>query len=94
MSIGGEQLSPISGLAEAIGLLREGELSGDWFDAPLGDVTRSDAPGLATILHNDAQRDALVGFVDDVLERRHGARRPAEMSATSGSRCSPRRTPP
>ncbi|MDO6824394.1 DUF6603 domain-containing protein [Marinobacter sp. 1_MG-2023] len=53
-------------LAEAVGLTRDGDLQGQWFQDPLGrpDGTRR---GLSSMMYRDDQRDALIEFVDDVL---------------------------
>ncbi len=66
MTIGAEQLDSFAALAEAIGLMRDGELNGAWFTDPVGG-TQPTVPGLATMLYDDDQRDALVQFVDEVL---------------------------
>ncbi|MGE3443366.1 MAG: DUF6603 domain-containing protein [Acidimicrobiia bacterium] len=67
MSIGGDELGAFADLARALGLLRNDELSGAWFQDPMGDASTSDKRGLATILFDDDQREALLDFVDDVL---------------------------
>ena len=61
-----DELDAFSSLAEAVGLTEDGELKGAWFEDPLGTPNGS-TRGLSSIMYTDAQRDALLAFVDDVL---------------------------
>ncbi|WP_152207342.1 DUF6603 domain-containing protein [Marinobacter changyiensis] len=62
----GQNLDVFSTLAEAVGLTRDGELQGPWFQDPLGTPTGSKR-GLSSMMYLDDQREALIAFVDDVL---------------------------
>ncbi len=61
-----QNLDVFATLAEAVGLTRDGELQGQWFENPLGTPTGSKR-GLSSLMYLDDQRDALIDFVDDVL---------------------------
>lgn len=67
MTIVAEQLDGFAALATAIGLLREGEISGAWFENPIGSATNPVQPGLSTMAFVDEQRQGLVDFIDEVL---------------------------
>ena len=61
-----QNLDVFGTLAEAVGLTRDGELQGDWFQDPLGNPNGSKR-GLSSMMYLDEQREALIAFVDDVL---------------------------
>lgn len=61
-----QNLDVFGTLAEAVGLTRDGELQGDWFQDPLGNSNGSKR-GLSSMMYLDEQREALIAFVDDVL---------------------------
>jgi len=61
-----QNLDVFSTLAEAVGLTRNGELQGDWFQDPLGTPDGS-RRGLSSMMYLDEQREALIAFVDEVL---------------------------
>lgn len=61
-----EELDVFETLAEAVGLTRDGELQGQWFEDPLGNPNGS-RRGLSSMMYTDDQRTALMTFVDDVL---------------------------
>jgi hypothetical protein len=67
MSIGAEQLDSFAALAAAIGLLRNGELSGSWFENPIGSRGPAIQQGLSTMIFDDQQREGLLTFVDEAL---------------------------
>ena len=65
--MGAEQnLDVFATLAEAVGLTRDGELQGQWFQDPLGTPNGSKR-GLSSMMYLEDQREALITFVDDVL---------------------------
>ena len=76
MTLNAADLDAFGQLGQALGILGpEGTPNASWFTDPLGDGSN---PGLRTILTDPAQRDALLGFVDEVLgdperETRDGA---------------------
>lgn len=61
-----ENLDVFSTLAEAVGLLKGGQLQSGWFENPIGNANGS-TPGLSSMMYTDAQREALMTFVDEVL---------------------------
>jgi len=61
-----QNLDVFATLAEAVGLTRDGELQGQWFQDPLGTPNGSKR-GLSSMMFLDDQREALIAFVDDVL---------------------------
>jgi len=63
---GSTDLDAFASLAEAVGLTQDGELNGAWFEDPLG-TADGGKPGLRSIIYTDAQRNALLTFVDEVL---------------------------
>ena len=66
MALNAGQLDAFGLLAQALGILDEnGNANSSWFGNPVGG---SDNPhGLRDVLGDDAQRAALIGFVDEVL---------------------------
>lgn len=61
-----QNLDVFATLAEAVGLTRDGELQGQWFQDPLGTPNGSKR-GLSSMMYLADQRDALIAFVDEVL---------------------------
>lgn len=59
-------LDVFSTLAEAVGLTRNGQLRGQWFQDPIGEPNGSER-GLSSMMYTDDQREALMAFVDGVL---------------------------
>ena len=59
MTIGAADLGVLGNLAEALGIFRNGDPNPDWFGRP--------EDFLGTMLANEAQRAALIAFVDDAL---------------------------
>ena len=56
----------VATLAEAVGLTRNGQLRGQWFQDPIGQPNGSER-GLSSMMYTDDQREALMAFVDGVL---------------------------
>jgi large repetitive protein len=65
MTLTQEGLGSFGALARAIGLLTDTGTNSAWFGDPVGGD--SNQTGLKTILSDPGQRDALLGFVDEVL---------------------------
>lgn len=53
-------------LAEAAGLIQNGQLKGEWFQDPMGSPDGSER-GLSSMVYTDEQREALLVFIDEVL---------------------------
>ena len=54
-----QNLDVFGTLAEAVGLTRDGELQGDWFQDPLGNPNGSKR-GLSSMMYLDEQREAVL----------------------------------
>ncbi len=69
MSVDRSDLGSFGDLAVALGLLSPdtGDPNGDWFTDPVNGGTGPTPHGLKTVLADDAQRTALLHFVDQVL---------------------------
>ncbi len=67
MNLTADDLGAFGDLAKSIGLLGDdGRPNSAWFSDPVGSDS-GNQHGLRTIVSDDAQRDALLGFVDSVL---------------------------
>ncbi|WP_426560702.1 DUF6603 domain-containing protein [Angustibacter sp. McL0619] len=66
MTLTEDSLGSFGALARGIGLVTDSGPNSSWFNDPVGGSS-SNPNGLKTVLSSDAQRDALVSFVDDVL---------------------------
>ena len=66
MTITQDGLGAFGNLARALGILGPTSANSAWFGNPMGG-TIANPNGLATVLADDAQRQALVDFVDEVL---------------------------
>ena len=66
MAVAASGMDSFGSLAQAIGLFKGDNPNAAWFTDPLGGSSANDT-GLKTVLANDAQRNALLAFVDEAL---------------------------